>query len=68
METAEVQEQAQSQIKAAERWLNRAMNPTEDIETRFTALTLVSNHLLQAFKLFNENVNWNQIDKKVSNE
>ena len=69
METAEIQEQAQCRIKAAERWLERAMmNPADDIEMRFIALTLATNHLLQAVTLFNENVNWNQIDKKVSNE
>ena len=62
METAEIQEQAQSQIKAAEYWLNRAMmNPADDIEMRFIALTLATNHLLQAVTLFNESVNKIQV-------
>ena len=63
MTIVEIQEQAQFCIKAAERWLERAMspNPTDDIEMRFIALTLATNHLMQAVTLLDDSVNKIQI-------
>ena len=61
MTIVEIQEQAQFCIKAAGRWLERAMNPTDDIEMRFVALTVATNHLMQAVTLFNDSVNKIQI-------
>ena len=61
MPIVEIQEQAQFCIKAAERWLERAMNPTDDIEMRFIALTLATNHLMQAVTLLDDSVNKIQI-------
>ena len=60
MELAEIQERANSFIMGSQMWLGKADEAVETDEI-IDALVLSLNYLTKAVKLFNDNINWNQI-------